>query len=296
LISASFISFISIAGSLVGWRLYGEILQAMNLVYGPAALIPYSRGFVTRASGGAMLQPLAVALYSAIVIVTAYFMMQKKQLKPLFGIPLMLVYLTVLIFTNSRGGWLVAMIGIAMLYYMKLNKVLKLLMSAVGTGLVVSVILFLAVGDLSAIDPEGTFQYRVDLISNSMSAVSNNLLFGSANFMSDPALQASMQGEGIIDIVNMYLEIALRKGLAALIPFIMVFIILIRDMAAKKGVMGTDHKDLLVAILVMIMVFVATCSSTSFIQWYVIIFLAVARAYTGFAEPQTSSVQASTSS
>jgi hypothetical protein len=58
--------------------------------------------------------------------------------------------------------------------------------------------------------------YRERLLDNSWIVIQRNPLFGSFDFRNTPEMQSMIQGDGIIDIVNTYLNLALRVGLVGL--------------------------------------------------------------------------------
>ena len=72
-------------------------------------------------------------------------------------------------------------------------------------------------------EEQGNIDYRADLLTVSMSVIERNLLFGSSDFLSAPELQVMKQGEGIIDIVNSYIAVALHAGLVGLFFFLGMF-------------------------------------------------------------------------
>lgn len=65
--------------------------------------------------------------------------------------------------------------------------------------------------------------YRQRLLDNSWITIQRNPLFGSFDFRSTPEMQSMIQGEGIIDIVNSYISLALRFGLVGLALFVAFF-------------------------------------------------------------------------
>jgi O-antigen ligase len=94
----------------------------------------------------------------------------------------------------------------------------------------------------------------------------NNPVFGSFDFWSAPQMQEMIQGEGIIDMVNSYLGIALSYGLVGFTMFSAVFLCAawgtVKGMRATEP--GTELHDLgraLLAALVGALVTIATVSS-----------------------------------
>ncbi len=76
------------------------------------------------------------------------------------------------------------------------------------------------VGDYDA----GSVDYRQQLFTVSMGVLKQNPIFGSPYYMANEAMEQMRQGEGIIDMVNSYLGIALGTGLVGLGLFAGVFV------------------------------------------------------------------------
>ncbi len=284
LVTAAFLSFFSIFESILQWRFYTELLISLNLDYDPIAMVPYARSGVIRTSGGPMLQTLAFAYFISLAIIVCFFFWQKGVMRFIPAAMLLSLYVVALLFTGSRGGILAVVTGIFVLYFVRSHKSVKLLLTMAGAVIIPVLIGYFAAFGFSAIDNEGTFEYRYQLVLNSLNAVSQNPLLGSDGFLNNASLAQSRQGEGIIDVVNMYLLVLLEYGVVGLFLYVMIFVSIIRDVVRKKSVHGFDHKELLLALLFMTLIFIGTCSYVSFIPWYVIVFLAIARAYSSFRE------------
>ena len=69
----------------------------------------------------------------------------------------------------------------------------------------------------------GNIDYREKLLENSITVIGRNPLFGSVDYLSTREMQEMLQGEGIIDLVNTYIQIGLRHGLVGLGLFLGVF-------------------------------------------------------------------------
>jgi len=69
----------------------------------------------------------------------------------------------------------------------------------------------------------GNITYRETLIENSLIVIMRHPLFGSTNYLQTREMESMRQGQGIIDIVNTYLGIALEKGLVGVGLFIGFF-------------------------------------------------------------------------
>ena len=117
-------------------------------------------------------------------------------------------------------------------------------------------------------DP-GSEIYRSQLFTNAMIVIERYPLFGSLTFLQEPEMLRMIQGQGIIDVVNSYLQIALEFGLVGLFLFLTFFVALAASLfvqAAKSKVEPSplNHAGLL-AILLAVLVTIATTSSVSVI-------------------------------
>jgi O-antigen ligase len=182
--------------------------------------------------------------------------------------------------TLARGPW----VGVAVLLLVYLaigpNAIANLAKGAVIGIAGLALLLVLPVGakliDLlpfvGAVE-QGNVTYRQQLFDNSITVILRNPLFGTPDYLRAPEMLAMMQGEHIIDIVNSYLEIALRSGLVGLSLFIGVFAtILLRLRRALKfrGVNDVDYNTCVrasIATLIAMLVTIVTVSSIDFIPY-----------------------------
>lgn len=116
----------------------------------------------------------------------------------------------------------------------------------------------------------GTIDYRQQLFHNGFIVIQRNLLFGSVNVLKTPEMLSMRQGQGIIDLVNSYLEIALFYGMVGLSLFSMFFItLLLRINRARRHFANMSESAILgrslLATLSGILVIIATVSSVGII-------------------------------
>ena len=125
---------------------------------------------------------------------------------------------------------------------------------------------FIGNADTDSID------YRRRLFDSSMLVISQNPWFGSFDYLVNPVMQEMIQGDGIIDVVNSFLGVALTFGIVGLCLFCGVFA------AAGWGVwvsMGHTEPDSeinllgrsLLATLAGVMVIIVTLSSIGVVPW-----------------------------
>ena len=132
---------------------------------------------------------------------------------------------------------------------------------------------------------QNTITYRQQLFENSIVVIKKHPLFGSINYLSTPEMEAMRQGEGIIDIVNTYLQVSLESGLVGLFLFIGFFGSVswrIHNTIRRKHAKGTEELLLgraLLATIAGIMFIIFTVSSISSIP---LVYWAVAGLGVGF--------------
>ncbi len=124
-----------------------------------------------------------------------------------------------IVFTDSRG----AMAGLVVGYVLMLALRARVSMVWLSVGGIAAAAggTWLLVADVSTIDAHGTFAYRQDLFMTSFKHILENFLFGDYLFRSDPRFTHLIQGQHIIDVTNLYLQVALYYGVPALILLLM---------------------------------------------------------------------------
>ncbi|OFX00720.1 MAG: hypothetical protein A3E78_11235 [Alphaproteobacteria bacterium RIFCSPHIGHO2_12_FULL_63_12] len=158
--------------------------------------------------------PLAMALISS---------MQRKMLA-IGGLAALGVGLLA---TFSRGPWIGAALAVVAFVFTSDRPFKNLTrLGLIGTAgfLALSVTpigdqiigLLPFVGDSST----SSIDYREQLMDIGWSVAMETRWFGSEDFMSHPAMQQLVQGQGIIDIVNSYLRVTLESGLVGLFLFV----------------------------------------------------------------------------
>lgn len=293
LFSAAVLALASVLESWRTWRFFSQMFFSLGLQFDPVALVPYSRDGVVRATGGTMFIALAYAYFAAVSCVVCFYMWKAKLLRFFPAGILMFLCVGGLILTDSKGGILATLCGIFVIYHTRLNPSFKFIVNIILLVVVPSVMGYLISTGFSTIDSEGSFAYRYQLVINSFDAIAENPILGAVDYVNHPSMQRSLQGEGIVDIVNVYLQVILEYGFVGLFLYVMTFASLIKGILKKPAIAGHDHKDILLALLVMTMLFIVTASSASFIPFYIVLIWAVSRAYLEFPEARNMPVEPS---
>jgi O-antigen ligase len=130
----------------------------------------------------------------------------------------------------SRGPWVGAAAALAVLACTGPEVFSRLARLAIGLAMVLAVLLTTDFGSrvidmlpfVGTVDAY-TVAYRQRLFDVSMNVIWQRPFFGSIDYMRNPMLETMRQGEGIIDLVNSYLAIAMRNGLVGLGLFVGAF-------------------------------------------------------------------------
>ncbi len=113
--------------------------------------------------------------------------------------------------------------------------------------------------------------YRERLFNNSLIVINHSPFFGSDNWRKTPEMIAMTQGEGIIDVVNSYIAIALSKGYVGLFIFVSIFLSVIFSVMKKMIKIKEKNDPLyilgasLISTIVAILITITTTSSINVI-------------------------------
>jgi O-antigen ligase len=141
-----------------------------------------------------------------------------------------LVLLAGIIAALSRGPWVGLAVGVVVFTLMSANRKRDLSRLLVGSFFMLVIIIispyrdrlinllpFIGTTDAAAVT------YRQMLFENSLLVISQRPWFGGGDYYNELASMGMVQGEGIVDLVNTYIVIALSKGCVGLVLFGGVF-------------------------------------------------------------------------
>lgn len=212
------------------WLLYKSLFNALDIQQVMTSYLGRSSYLRAIASAG---HPIALGYVMAVAI-GLYFFLQHYIKSNLYNRLGLLLILAGLYASLSRGPWvgaLVVVLALALTGRNSIQRLGKLAIVGVITLLVLSILpfgekiinLIPFVGETET----GNISYRQKLIVNSTHVIKRNPFFGSVNYMHAPEMQELKQGQGIIDIVNSYVGIALNSGLVGLFLFLGFFVSII---------------------------------------------------------------------
>lgn len=261
------------------WLLYSSLEDALGVQWGYSNYLERDGTLRALASTG---QPIVLGYVMTVAL--GIFMFLKKSIpNRAVWMAGMILLIAGLIAPLSRGPW----IGAAIMLMVFISTGPKALSRTSLLGLVglvaLPILLSTPIGEkvisylpfVGTVEEE-TITYRQLLLEVSTTIIMANPLFGSYDFLL--YLEELRQGQGIIDLVNSYLSIALASGLVGLSLFASFFSVIL--IGIVKGMRGLDKNDerhllgrVLIAALIGILVIIFTVSSINVIP---VIYWAVA--------------------
>ncbi|MGE8942941.1 O-antigen ligase family protein [Leptospira interrogans] len=160
---------------------------------------------------------------------------------------LRVIFVAAMLTTDSRGALGGLVVAWCVYKFLMLRSMsLRLVMSLLLTIAVIGGIIWLAQGDVDVYDEHGTFSYRQELIWTSVEYITKFPIFGDRFFLQSGAFDHLLQGQGIIDITNLYLQVALTFGLLGLAMFAFVFVLPAAHMglvvpSVRRAAMSKPH-------------------------------------------------------
>ena len=206
------------------WILYSSAGDALGVEWNPGYL---ARGELLRASGTSG-QSIVFGYVITIAIGFYLFLQNSVSNFKLYAVGMLLLVVGV-ISPLSRGPW-VGLIVILFMFTMTgakpLQRVFKYAFFAVPTSVLLA---FSEYGQkiidylpfIGSVD-KGNVTYRQNLFEKSFQIILDNPLFGSTDYLMH--MEELRQGQGIIDLVNTFLIVALNTGLVGLGLYVLFFV------------------------------------------------------------------------
>ena len=261
------------------WLLYSPLEDALGVQWGYGGYIERDGNLRALASTG---QPIVLGYIMAVAL-SFFLFLQSSVPSRAAWLAGMTLLIAGLIAPVSRGPWIGAAV-ILLVFIATGPKVFSRLSLLALVGLLMLPILLLTPAGEKIISylpfvgtvEEETVTYRQWLIEFSLDILQANPFFGSVDFLL--YLEEFRQGQGIIDLVNSYVNIALSSGLVGLSLFASFFGVIL--LGIHKGMRSLDKSDelhllgrVLIAAISGILVTIATVSSINVIP---VIYWAVA--------------------
>lgn len=237
------LSVLSVTEILRGWKLYAGASVAMGLdQFGQFAM----RGGMVRP---AVTMINSIVLGYAITVALGFFLYLQncitgKTHRRLAWLALAIGVAACL----SRGPWVGAVFMMLVFLMMGPSPIKKLFQLLIGSIVMFWVLSSFPLGQrfISLLPfigevEQGNVDYRGSLLTLSYPVIMRNLWLGDRNSSLDaPELQVLKQGEGIIDIVNSYVGVALSSGIVGLVLFLAMFL---SSISVVRRAMKSSRKE-----------------------------------------------------
>jgi O-antigen ligase len=271
------LSLVALTEVVKGWHLYGGIATDWG---SPFEYI--RREGLLRASGSAGGGiTLGYVLMAALGCALGFWHRSNPSRK---FVGITLIFLSAgLIVSLSRGPWVGALVMIVVFLAIG-PQAMTNLGKLVVVGVTVTPLLLTPIGDkvinmlpfVGGVDVQNV-DYRERLFESAMTVIERNPWIGSSDYYQQPEMQAMRQGEGIIDTVNTYLQIALDSGLIGLGLFLSFFATILAGLwRVTKLKFGAEqnlnfsiktYASAAFATLIGILVTIGTTSSIDFVPY-----------------------------
>jgi len=290
LFSAIMLSFVGMFEARLSWDFYGYLREALGY-------LPNNIGDWYHARGGFVrirttMSPIPFGYFLALVLGIYLYLKDHFEFNKITTIATVGLILSALYFTGSRGAWLAAMIVFAVYAYLKIRSRQKRI-GIIFLGAIVFIGVMVSGGGTYD-DKTGTFDYRIRLVTTSISVVSKNFFFGTDDPNKYGDLEVMRQGQGIIDIVNTYVQVALYSGMVGFFLFTSIFVGLFYQLYKKHRTLRLlDWEDaylmnvILLALMAATIIMIGTVSSVSFIPIYYWSLIAICSAYVRIVSKKT---------
>jgi len=256
------------------WLLYSALIDALGLNWNIVSYLTRSDLLRASATTGQ-----AIALGYVMAVALGFCLYLKDEIGSRLSLRLGGLLLAAgLIAPLSRGPW-VGFAAMLAIYLSTGQHALRRLAMLVLAVIVALPILAVLPGGQKVIDllpfigatEKSTIDYRERLFDSAMVIIDRNPWFGSVNYLEEPEMRALMGGQGIIDIVNTYIRVALETGYVGLGLFSGFFVLVL--LGLHKAMRSLPDKDdetyglgrALFATLTGILVIIFTVSSISII-------------------------------
>jgi hypothetical protein len=255
---------------LKGWLLYSSLPNFLNVVWGMGGYMMREGSLrATVSTGHSIILGYVLTVGLGLHMALRSFYPSERSWR------LVLILIGAGIFASfARGPWVGAAALVVVMVVTSDRPFVNLAKLTGASVLALPLLMLTGVGQkliallpfLGAVE-DASVDYRTQLFDVSWDIFMMNPLLGSPYYMWNPAMQQMRQGEGIIDMVNSYLGVALPTGSVGLFLFVSVFgsslIRLVRECFNRHAQFGEGRNfaRALLAVLVGVLVTIATASS-----------------------------------
>lgn len=290
----------------VFWLLYYDLYSLLNLPSGDQVGYRIRDGWGVLRAQASLTHPIVFGYVVMIAVAFLACLYPKMQPRWRYWVGF-LALLGGLFASMSRGPWVGAFAtlvifmlldpstfrSLSRLFYSAVAAMILLFLTPFGDSIIDNIPF---VGSLNS----DTVDYRVRLVETSVEVLAETPLMGNRFYMQDPRMEEMRQGEGIIDVVNTYLQVAMPYGLIGLSFFLLTFMSAILSIRKARNALAEDDVEserlgrYLMATLLGIMVTIATVSNIGVIESLYWFMVGICSSYGAITVPAAESEEADT--
>jgi hypothetical protein len=287
LIGALLVSVFAIFEVARSWKLYQASISEMGLFVHPHYK---TRGAFLR-PGASLLDSIVLGLV-VIVALGAWLYLKDLVVGKSRHLLLWMVLGIGVLASLSRAPWLASVLMVFVFVAQGEKAVGRVMLVFMGLFLLMAVLSLFPAGrtiiDLIPIIGEaeqGSIEYRANWFSVAMPLIERNFWFGDPRVLQAPELEVMRQGEGIIDLVNLFLSVMLHYGVFGLFFFAGMFLRALWLVRRSEKGIRLVSKDLsrlgraLISIVIAMIFVLITLSSISAVPILIVTVLGLCSAY-----------------
>ncbi len=279
---ATLLLFLTVVGAIAifefvrSWQLYEGLWQPLGISFPAFSAYQAREGFV-RASVTAN---SPIVLGYMLMVGAGALLYIAPELRPRWRVWLSgAAIVGGVVVSLSRGPWVGAGVVVIAYFMLQPDVLRRFVKPALGFTLVLALI---AASPLGRFLPfigsaeTGSIDYRTRLLEVCWTVLQQNPLVGDPGFLDNPLMEQMRQGQGLIDMVNSYLQVVMPYGLIGLALYLACFVVTLYQLnRARRTVSRVDPEREriarnLLAIVLGIIVTIATVSSINgipYIYW-----------------------------
>lgn len=280
--------FAAAVSQVTSWNFY----TYLNERHGVPTFADFREGFL-RVSVTVI--PVLVGYVMTLGLVGVEYFRTRRKIGTLMTWVYRAMFVAATVITVSRGAWLAMAFGLVTFYFFaKAPRPMRTPLMILALAVVFpAAIYFTMTADLNTIDQYGSFEYRKELLRTSLEQVWARPLFGDPFYLDSGRFDHLYQGQGIIDVVNYYIQLMLEHGLVGLGLYLWAFGAVIAGLLSLgKFVRRDDARELelqraaMLAAVAAYLVTMATVSAVSLAAQFGVIILALSAAFVGAARAE----------
>ena len=208
------LAVIGAISTVFSWNYYAQLAESIShKIY-----TEFRNGFLRIY---ATVNGMLLGFLMGVGIACVLYVRAERRLPMLYAGGLIALFAAVTFVTGARGGWMAAIVTSGLFaFFLKSGRLMrKAALAGMALSVAVGFMLVFKESDVIS-DQYGTFAYRAELLRTSIEQIADRPLFGQVDFRESPRFAHLIQGEGIVDVVNGYLQVVLTYGLISFALFL----------------------------------------------------------------------------